>query len=205
MVPARTPTPRRPGRTRRAGRGMVLLAVLVVLAMMLLAGAGAMRSVDTGNVIAGNFAFQQSAVQASDRPLTDALNALSGLVAGGGGNTAVPNRYLNVQQSALDARGFPSVIDWNSVSCTNAIGQALANCNQDTGDYRIQYVIERRCSANPDLGNPSDIRSLCEYEASPTALSAGSIPVRYRVLIRVRGPRNTEGWFEAMVAGPAAV
>ena len=28
--------------------------------------------------------------------------------------------------------------------------------------------------------------------------------LRYRVLIRVRGPRGTESWFEAMVSGPAS-
>jgi hypothetical protein len=200
------PVWRRPRRlARRAGRGMVLLAVMVVLALMLLAGAGAMRAVDTGNVIAGNFSFQQSAMQASDRPMSDALSALSSLVVAGGGNTALPNRYFNVQQSALDARGFPSAIDWSSVSCTDPNGVVLTNCAQDNGQYRIQYVLERRCSANPNLANPADIRALCEYEASSTALSAGSIAVRYRVLIRVRGPRNTEGWFEAMVSGPASI
>jgi type IV pilus assembly protein PilX len=49
---------------RRQQRGMVLIVVLVVLMMMFLAGVGVMRAADTGNVLAGNFSFQQAAVQA---------------------------------------------------------------------------------------------------------------------------------------------
>lgn len=188
----------------RRQQGLVLLVVLLVLGMMMLAGVGAMRAVDTGNVISGNFSFQQSAVQASDRALTDAVNTLAGAVAGGAGNNAVANRYLNVQQAALDAKGIPTAIDWTSVSCVDPSGAGIPDCATDAGNFRIQYVIERMCSSNPDMTNIADIRAKCEYEPSATALSAASIALRYRVLIRVRGPRGTEGWFEAMVSGPAS-
>jgi hypothetical protein len=60
------------------------------------------------------------------------------------------------------------------------------------------------CSSNPNMTSITDIRAKCEYEPSVSALSATSIALRYRVLIRVRGPRSTEGWFEAMVSGPAS-
>jgi hypothetical protein len=80
----------------------------------------------------------------------------------------------------------------------------IADCSADTGNYRVQYVVERLCSSNPTLTDIDDIRGKCEYEPSTTALSASSIGLRYRVLIRVRGPRGTESWFEAMVSGPAS-
>ncbi len=201
---------RRPSRRHRspvAGQrqqGLVLLVVLLVLGMMFLAGVGAMRAVDTGNVISGNFSFQQSAVQASDRALTDAVNTLAATVVAGAGNNAVANRYLNVQQAALDAKGIPTAIDWNNVVCVDPTGVVIPDCSADVGNFRIQYVIERRCSSNPDMTDINDIRAKCEYEPSATALAAKSIALRYRVLIRVRGPRGTEGWFEAMVSGPAS-
>ena len=44
-----------------------------------------MRAADTGNVIAGNFSFQQAATQASDRALTDALTVVANRVADGSG------------------------------------------------------------------------------------------------------------------------
>jgi len=90
------------------------------------------------------------------------------------------------------------------VSCVNPAGAAIANCATDVGDYRIQYVIERMCSSNPVLSDLNDIRTRCEYEARVGVISAFDIPLRYRVIMRVRGPRGTEEWFEAMVSGPAS-
>lgn len=183
---------------------MVLIVVLVVLVLLLLAGAGAMRAVDSGNVISGNFSFQQAAMQSADRALTDALNTAAAAVAGGGGNTDVPNRYFSTRQGTVDARGFPTTINWANVACVDPAGAAIASCGTDTGEYRIQYVIERMCSANPNMADINDIRAKCEYDASVGAVSATSIAVNYRVITRVRGPRGTESWFEAMVSGPAS-
>lgn len=197
------PTPRR-RMEPRPQRGMALMTVLLVLALLLLAGAGAIRSADTGNVVAGNFSFKQAATQSADRAMTDALNTLSTAVVGGGGNTAVTDRYYNTRQGAVDSRGFPSAIDWTSVSCVDPQGGAIANCALDNGQYRIQYVIERMCTSNPDMSDITDIRAKCEFEASANAVSASTIRLRYRVVMRVRGPRGTESWFEAMVSGPAS-
>ena len=186
---------------------MVLLVAVIVLALMLLAGLGVMRAADTSNVISGNFSFQQAATQASDRAVTDALNVLSGLVPGNGGNNAVPNRYLNKRATALDARGIPTAVNWETggVTCVDPTGFAIGNCTADAGNYRIQYVIERMCSENPDMTDITDIRAKCEYEpVSPAATTAAMISLRYRVLVRVRGPRGTDEYFEVMVSGPAS-
>jgi type IV pilus assembly protein PilX len=185
-------------------RGMVLIVVLVVLVLMFLAGTGVMRAAGTANVIAGNFSFQQAAMQASDRAITDALTVVANRVAGGAGNTGVNNQYLPIRDATVDSRGVPASINWNNVSCVDDKGVLIANCAAETGNYRVQYVVERMCSSNPDFADIADIRSKCEYEASDSALSAASVGLRYRVLIRVRGPRGTESWFEAMVSGPAS-
>lgn len=201
----------RPHRRRAAAprreRGLVLIVVLVVLALLLLAGAGAMRAVDTGNVISGNFSFQQGAMQAADHALTDAMGITAAAVAGGGGNATVANRYYSTRQTPTNSRGFPTVTNWDNVACVDPKGVAIADCSVDTGEYRIQFVVERMCTANPDLTDPDDlteVRAKCEYEASAGALSTFSIAVRYRVITRVRGPRGTESWFEAMISGPAS-
>ena len=207
MRPAVKPSGRRramgSGLPRRE-RGMVLIVVLVVLAITFLAGMSVMRSADTGNVIAGNFSFQQAAAQASDRALTDALTVVANRVADGAGNTAVPNQYLPVRDATVDALGIPSSVNWASVPCVDEKGVLIADCAAQTGNYRVQYVIERMCNSNPTFTDITDIRAKCEYEASDSALSASSIGLRYRVLIRVRGPRGTERWFESMVTGPAS-
>ena len=193
----------RAGRARRPQRGAVLFVVLMVLGLLLLAGLGVMRSVDTSNVIAGNYSFQQAAVQASDRAVNDALNGLSSIVTAGGGNSDRANRYYQLRRSALDSRGFPNSINWDDVACTNEIGQTISDCDASTGNYRVQYYIERLCSVQPALSDVTSLRTNCEYEAVAGATSAASVALRYRILIRVRGPRSTEGWFEAVVSGPA--
>lgn len=189
---------------RTKQQGMVLIAVLVVLVITLLAGMGVMRAVQTGNAVSGNFSFRQGAMQASDRAVTDALSEVANRVSGGQGNTAVPNRYLSVIDGTVDTFGAPASINWTTVPCVDEKGALIADCAADDGSYRVQYVVERRCSANPDFTDINEIRSRCEYEPSVTAMSASTIALRYRVLIRVRGPRGTESWFEAMVSGPAS-
>ncbi|RYF29908.1 MAG: hypothetical protein EOO23_06345 [Comamonadaceae bacterium] len=203
MAHTSRPVLRRHGAPRQQ-KGMVLMVAVIVLALISIASLAVLRAADTGNVIAGNYSFQQAAVQASDRALTDALNTLATLAVGNTANANVNNRYYATKQSPIDARGIPTVVDWTAVSCVDPTGASVSNCATDAGNYRIQYVIERMCESNPDMTNINDIRARCEYEASATALSASSIGVRYRVLIRVRGPRGTEGWFEAMVSGPAS-
>lgn len=189
---------------RNGQQGMVMIVVLVVLVLTLLAGMSVMNAVQTGNAMAGNFSFRQSAMQASDRALTDALTGVANRVAGGQGNAAVANRYLPVIDPAVNSLGVPSAINWTLVPCVDEKGALVTDCTADTGGFRVQYVVERRCSANPDFADIADIRSRCEYEPRVAAVSASTVALRYRVLIRVRGPRGTESWFEAMVSGPAS-
>lgn len=187
---------------RQRQQGMVLLAVLVVLVVTLLAGMGVMRAVQTGNAQAGNLQFRQAGLAASDRALTDAITDVANRVVGGGGNTGEANRYLAAIATPVDTLGVPTTVDWTAVRCNDEKG-AVVDCATDDGGYRVQYVVERRCAANPDLGDVADIRARCEYEPHATAGSPNTIALRYRVLIRVRGPRGTENWFEAMISGPA--
>jgi hypothetical protein len=100
--------------------------------------------------------------------------------------------------------GIPTTIAWASVSCVDETGAMVSDCATDAGNYRVQYVIERMCSANPTLTDIADIRAKCEYDASAGAVAADSIGLHYRVLIRVRGPRGTQTFYEAMVSGPAS-
>jgi type IV pilus assembly protein PilX len=191
--------------SRRPQRGVILMIVLVVLGLLMLAAVGVLRAVDTSNVIAGNFSFQQAAIQASDRAVTNAMDNLAAIVAGGGGNANVANRYFATRQTSVDSRGFPTVT-WANVSCADDVGASIdsSQCATDSGRYRIQYVIERLCKANPaSFTDAASLRAQCEYEADGILTDAESIALRYRILVRVRGPRGTEGWFETVVAGPA--
>ena len=56
--------------------GVVLLLTLIILVAMMLAGIAMMRSVDTGNVIAGNLAFKQATTHAADGGTSTGFTAL---------------------------------------------------------------------------------------------------------------------------------
>ena len=62
--------------TPRSQRGVILLIALIMLVAMTLAAIGMIRSVDTGSVIAGNMAFKQATLNASDAGTNAAFSAL---------------------------------------------------------------------------------------------------------------------------------
>jgi type IV pilus assembly protein PilX len=73
----------------RKQRGVVLLLTLIILVAMTLAGVGMMRSVDTGNIIAGNLAFRQATANAGDAGPSAGFNAL--MLVANSNNTADKN------------------------------------------------------------------------------------------------------------------
>src|SRR5690606_14640309 len=54
-------------------KGVVLLIALVILIAMTLAGIALVRSVETGNLVAGNLAFKQSLAYVGDRGNEEAI------------------------------------------------------------------------------------------------------------------------------------
>jgi Tfp pilus assembly protein PilX len=190
--------------SRRAARvsesGIVLLVILIVLIVLTIGTIAVVRSMDTSNVISGNFAFKQAAMQVSDRGITDAMNNLTTIVAGGGGNTDQANRYFSTRQMTLDGVGVPTSINWANVQCRDEENNTC-NPGTDTGKYRVQYYIERQCASNPMVSDTASIKTNCDYEVRQS--SPEEIAVRYRIIVRVQGPRNAAGMYEVMVSGPA--
>ena len=62
--------------------GVVIVIALIVLGAMALAGVALVRSMDTSTMVAGNFAFRQSAIQATDAGVEGAFIVLTTLVMG---------------------------------------------------------------------------------------------------------------------------
>lgn len=196
----------------RHERGTVLIVTLVVLVILMYAAVSVVRSSDTANQISGNFAFKQAALQASDRAINDAMNNLANFAVGVKGNDNVANRYSAYQYAPeeLDSRGVPKTLDWGSVTCVDETGVVVSNCDGETDKYRVQYFIERQCTDGlgaVDLTIANDILMKCSHDVrkdeDALSLVPTSIWILYRVIIRVRGPRGTEGFYEAVVSGPA--
>ncbi|MCB5188822.1 hypothetical protein LG200_12500 [Methylobacillus caricis] len=187
-------------------RGVVLMVALVVLIAMTLAGLALWRAVDSGNVIAGNLAFKQSATMSADRGLQAALvwldnnrNALH--------NNNLPHGYI--------ANTLITEPDWYS----NAIWNNAVDVGTDAASNRVQYLIHRLCTTtgayNGEDGAGQVNNCSTSLSKSPaTNANAGNgigvdspaysttPSVYYRITVRVLGPRNTTSIVQATVMVP---
>ncbi len=193
---------------------MVLFIALIVLVAMTMAGIALVRSVDTANVIAGNFAFKQGTLQAADIGVEAAVAALPNIVATslessltptGGTN---PNYWYYATRRELDAQGVPTTkeygatgtaaaINWNNVPV--AVASSLA------GNNEVKVVIDRLCQGPAPV---TDVQGKCFADA-PTGggtkkagavVFSGTTTVYYRATVRVSGPRNTVSMVQVILS-----
>jgi Tfp pilus assembly protein PilX len=198
MIAARM---RRAPRLPRRERGVVLMIALIVLVALTLAGLSMVRTVETGSVIAGNFAFRQAALSATDAGVEAAFSVLNGAAGNGvvatAPDTQVNNKYYPVMQ-ATDANGMPQGITWSQAYTLSDVPAGVTAATVPTG-YDVRFVIERMCA--PGAVPVTDLAGRCVNERTTDA-SGGSVgigrprftaatKVNYRITVRVEGPRNT--------------
>ena len=193
---------------RRAQQGVVLFVSLIILVAMTLAGIALMRSVDTNVLIAGNLAFRQANTMYADTGVEAARAWLTA-------NTASLNNnqpggalhYWANYQLGVNFLGTAPVAgdnyNWAQAATVAAPDPA----------YTIAYVIHRLCGGT---GAPSDASAKCmQASAGGGSGSSGlgtkgvvsygvqALPgistIYYRVTVRVRGPRNTLSYVQAIV------
>lgn len=206
---------------RKRQRGVVLLIALIVLVAMTLAGIALVRSVDTGNLAAGNLAFRQGATLAADAGIqagiawldTQQNNSLSADQPSAG--------YYATSQDTLDVTNrnlTVAAVDWDHNNCEGLEGvtscvkpsNAVEVKDGDTLLYSYSYIIHRLCS-KPLSYNSTD-NSCMTYQGtgntSPgkdapqgpgdTRFTIPPVPY-YRITTRVSGPRNTTSYVQAVV------
>ncbi len=199
-------------------QGVVLLIALIVLVAMTLAGIGLVRSVDTGNMVAGNLAFKQGATLAGDAGTEAAIGWLTPL---NGANTLYTNNaasgYYATSQSTLDPTNSHSAatvpaVDWEDNNCS---GLTFSTCVKpapaiSVGDNSVSYIIHRLCQVEKD---PNSVDNTCVTYQSSTSTSPKRGELKYgddkrfeplpgpyyRIVSRVKGPRNTISFVETMI------
>ncbi|HEY0914898.1 MAG TPA: hypothetical protein VGE22_08520 [Solimonas sp.] len=192
----------------RAGRavrqsGVVLFIALIVLVLMTLAGIALLRSTLTGNMVAGNLAFQQSATASADVGVETAIAWLQGNATGGTlftSKTTGATRYSAVRSDPAANQSWEAY--WPSLVSSGLVNTLAA----DGAGNTVAYVIQRLCTVPgvPSAGN-------CETSPAVTSAdtgSKGSGAIRltsstefyYRITVRVIGPRNTVSFVQTVVA-----
>jgi len=191
--------------------GVVLIVALIVLVAMTLAGLALMRSVDTANLIAGNLAYQQSAIHSADTGIEDAVNWL---VANNGTDTLsndLPSHgyYANGSDPLHSpAQNVSWDTYWNANNLASKAYPAYElSTSQDAAGNLVYYVIDRLCNDyGSATGGATCISSPTvstsqgyDEDASSPPLNAPSV-IYYRITVRVDGPRNTVSYVQAVVA-----
>ena len=195
---------------RRAQQGVVLFIALIVLVAMSLAGVALIRSVDTGQVIAGNLAFRQAAMHVGDNGIEAArawllaqgastlYNDTPGVTNGAG--------YYATWAETLDLLGNKTTTTSDDFNWSTAIDVAAP---APPAGYTVSYVIHRLCK---QTGDPASITCV-KLQGSASSSESGtkgaaafgqmaiSVPTTttYRVTVRVVGPRNAVSYVQAIV------
>jgi len=202
---------------RSAGAGLV--AALVVLVLMSVSALALVRMVSTSLLVAGNFAFRQSAVLAADSGTEAAIAWL-----GRHRNSAVlfsdqpvAGYYASVKPG-LDLTGnggsaAKAAVDWDANQCRGRPGLAClapsAASARDPAANQTRYLIQRLCrsAGSPDAaansrllqqsGGASSSRGQLSYGASSRFQPDDA--VYYRITVQVLGPRNTTAYIQTLV------
>jgi type IV pilus assembly protein PilX len=183
----------------RRQRGVVLVVALIAMVALMIAGIALMRSLDTANVIAGNFAFRKAATEAADLGIEAAYTALPIIKASyNDSNITSPYYYYGTISTQYgnpgwDANGIPQVT-WSGVP-------AVANQSGNT----VRYVVERLCTGALPVSNTltscvSDVAADNSSNKIGSTKFTSSTAVYYRVTVQVTGPRNTVSYVQAVLS-----
>jgi len=176
----------------RSQRGVVLFIALIVLVAMTMAGIAIMRSVDTGNLISGNFAFKQGTLQAGDNGANSAITWL------------LANEYNGVLNNSNTGQGYmalaytaPTEPDWT----TDAAWANAVTAGTDAVGNKAQYLINRLCDKQGSFNGggitctvlqQTGAAAGCSNGENPNAMECRKPPqLLFRITTRTTGPRNT--------------
>lgn len=189
---------------RRRQSGVVMVIALIVLVAMTLAGIALVRSVDTGSIVAGNLAFQQSATHSGDTGIEQAVTWLTN-------NNAGTTLHQNIYSSGYAAvRTDPGARSWDNFWTAVLVpaGQVVTLPTDTATGNTVSYTIQRLCNS---AGDPAAVGVDCAAAQSAGSTSGSSkgagfialqynSQVYYRITSRVVGPRNTVSYVQAIVA-----
>lgn len=190
-----------------AQRGAVLIVTLILLVAMTIGAVGLIRSVDTGNLIAGNLAFQQSATNSADVAVEAAVSWLQS-------NSSLLNNDSTTNDPTTSNGYFATVVNQNPSSTQKweafwnaSLAGAAKKLAVNSAGNTVFYVIHRQCAyALPPSQGGNCSASLAVTSATGNTEEAGQVQlngssgVYYRITVRVDGPRNTASYVQAVVS-----
>lgn len=185
-------------------KGVTLVITLIVLVAMTLAVIAMVRSVDTSNLIAGNLAFQQSALHGADNGTETAINVLLPAVINGNLQNCTincPPGYLSWRQPLQE----PPVTSWANFWQTVS-GKAIQMPKDAVTGNTVSYIVQALCDLNGQGGlcvsPPPSASVSCTGSDLGASNQKCDPPTQkyYRITTRVEGPRNSVGYTQTIIA-----
>jgi type IV pilus assembly protein PilX len=172
---------------RRQQEGVTVVITLVLLVVMLLGGVALSRMTEVGTLAAGNAAYHEAAVQASEVGINTAYTAVRALV---DEENTFGNWYFP-QTQAVDAYNVP-VINWTAMP------------EVTVGNYSVRYVVDRLCNTLPVndairecLNKSQD--DLISRQVKPEDMPDPNSARLFRITVRVTGPKDTQTFVQSMI------
>ena len=182
-------------RSPQRQKGIVLLVALIMLVAMSLAGVALMRSVETGVMVSGNFAFKESAVQSTDQGVQAAAKWLTTTYLANSG--ALFENDTGAGYYAAMPTKDPDYFNENAWTDSFALNSGAA----DAAGNKVRYIVHRMCTVASmswtDPDNECAIQTTAASEGEGASKRPGAPPpagppvLYYRVTARVDGPRGT--------------
>ena len=173
---------------KRTQKGAALIIVLVMLTVLLFGALSMARLNETSTLIAGNVAFKDSAMQASEVGISEAFASMGTIV----DEEQNQDAWYFASLQGDDASGLPFNVDWTKVP------------NVKVGAFDVHYVVERQCTGPMPV---QDTNASCVIKPVATVSSAkaglesleSAASKQFRFTVFVSGPKNTKSYVQSMV------
>lgn len=179
---------------RRAQQGVTIVVTLILLVVMLMGGLALARLTEVSTLAAGNAAYHEAAVQASEVGVNTAFAAVQALA---NEEANVGNWYF-AQTLATDAEGLPNA--------------AVINAGPEitVGTYSVRYVVDRLCTgtsippAAPVVTDPVRQCLNKSLRTSDSAIAGKEPPDpvtarQFRITVQVTNRKGTRVWVQSLV------
>ncbi len=171
-----------------AERGVTILVVIILLAVMLLGALALARMTEASTLTTGNNTYRETSLQASEIGLNTAFARVRALPEADENANADGWYFAKVQSE--DTNGLP-VVNFETAP------------GVDVGAYRVSYVVERMCSVD-DVKDPLQ-ECLVKAIKVPDSRIDGDDRLfppnsrQYRATVRVTGPKNTTIFVQSLL------
>ena len=188
------------------------MIALIVLVAMTLAALGLIRSIDTGQLVAGNIGYRESSIQSGDTGIELARNWLV-TNANTLDNDNSTFGYYASRQDSVDITGNATTsnsdgVDWGGTNPTAAVKAYDAGSSNDGSGNHIFYLIQRLCTfPGPQSagGQSCTTATVSAVGSTQSASDYSSQPIYqkeeiyYRVTARIVGPKNAMSYVQAII------